>query len=49
MDVVPSAVASGFARPALAHFADLLSEGARGASIRARSLSSLHKVAALLM
>lgn len=44
MDVVPAAVASGFLQPALLHFCDLLSSNARGASIKSRSLGTLHKV-----
>lgn len=44
MAVVPAAVAAGFTAPALAHFSDLLSRDARGASIKSRSLATLHKV-----
>lgn len=44
MDVVPAAVASGFLQPALLHFCDLLSSNTRGASIKSRSLGTLHKV-----
>lgn len=41
--VVPGAVAAGFMAPALAHFRDLLGRDTRGASIKSRSLATLHK------
>jgi hypothetical protein len=42
--IVPSAVAAGFMASALAHFRDLLGRDTRGASIKSRSLATLHKV-----
>jgi hypothetical protein len=41
--VVPGAVAAGFMAPALEHFRDLLGRDTRGASIKSRSLATLHK------
>ncbi len=44
MAVAPRQVAAGYLAPALQHFAYLLSQGGRSASVAARSLPSLLKV-----
>lgn len=44
MSVAPEQVAAAYMGPALQHFADLLSQGGRGASLTSRSLPSLLKV-----
>ncbi len=44
MAVAPRQVAAAYTAPALHHFADLLSQGGRSASIASRSLPSLLKV-----
>ena len=44
MAVAPAQVAAAYTAPALHHFADLLSQGGRSASIASRSLPSLLKV-----
>lgn len=43
MCVAPEQVAARYLGPALQHFADLLSQGGRGASLTSRSLPSLLK------
>ena len=44
MAVAPRQVAAGYLAPALHHFAYLLSQGGRSASVAARSLPALLKV-----
>jgi len=44
MSVAPEQVAAAYMGPALQHFADLLSQGGRGASLTSRSLPALLKV-----
>ena len=44
MGTAPRQVAASYTAPALHHFADLLSQGGRSASIASRSLPSLLKV-----
>ena len=44
----PDLIAAGFLAPALSHFGDLLSKGARGRSLSAGSLSALHRTVGAL-
>ncbi len=49
MAVAPRQVAAAYTAPALHHFADLLSQGGRSASIVSRSLPSLLKARLYLL